>query len=177
MRVTLIAAQSLDGFITRHDEPGTAFTSPADQAYFARVLAGFDCSVCGSRTYSTLRDALRSSGRLAQRRRIVLTREPERYAADAVAGALEFSREEPRALCRRLAGAGHRACALLGGGEVHRSFFADGCVDRVWLTLEPRLFGRGTPLVRGELDVALSLESVERLAGSDSLLAKYLVRK
>ena len=51
MQLVLIAAQSLDGFITRHDEPGTAFTSPADQTHFRTVLQNFDCSVMGAETY------------------------------------------------------------------------------------------------------------------------------
>jgi dihydrofolate reductase len=34
MRLTLIAAQSLDGFITRHDTPGSDFVSDADRAFF-----------------------------------------------------------------------------------------------------------------------------------------------
>ena len=49
-------------------------------------------------------------------------------------------------------------------------------MDNLWLTLEPRLFGSGTPLVGGALDVALQLDSVERLDGSDSLLAKYTIK-
>ena len=174
MRVTLIAAQSVDGFITRHQTPGTRFTSAADQAHFARVLRDFDCSVMGATTYQTVRDTIRRRLEPA-RRRVVLTHHPERYAAEAIPGALEFTRDEPDALLQRLAASGHRECALLGGAQIHRLFLERQRVNRLWLTIEPRLFGTGTPLVGGEIDRRLRLESVERLPESDSLLVKYQV--
>ena len=175
MRVTLIAAQSLDGFITRHDEPGAGFASEADQRHFRRSLGLFDCSVMGATTYRAARDIIRAA-RTGSRRRIVVTRSPEQFTADAEPGMLEFTSEAPRALLRRLGGLGHRACALLGGAQIHRWYLEEQCVNDLWLTLEPRLFGSGTPLVGGLLDVALQLDSVERLEGSDSLLAKYSIQ-
>src|SRR5690606_13743179 len=105
MRVTLIAAQSVDGFITRHDEPGTAFTSAADKAYFARVLAGFDCSVMGSTTYRTIRDMIRRP-QAGQRRRVVLTRQPKLYEQERIAGLLEFTSDPPEAVIEALSQAG-----------------------------------------------------------------------
>ncbi len=175
MRVTLIAAQSLDGFITRHNEPGAGFASEADQRHFRRSLGLFDCNVMGATTYRAARDIIRSA-RTGNRRRVVITRSPAQFAADAEPGVLEFTSEAPRALLARLSGLGHRACALLGGAQIHRWFLEERCVDNLWLTLEPRLFGSGTPLVGGALDVALQLDSVERLDGSDSLLAKYTIK-
>jgi hypothetical protein len=53
MRVTLIAVQSLDGFITKHATPGSDFASLADQVHLRSALAGFDCSVMGAETYLT----------------------------------------------------------------------------------------------------------------------------
>lgn len=173
MRVTLIAAQSLDGFITRHDEPGTAFTSADDKAYFSQVLQQFDCSICGSATYRESRDAMRRNLGNHSRRRVVLTRDPSAYAADVVPDRLEFSAEPPLELCERLRKSQHRECALLGGAVAHQLFLAANCVDALWITVEPRIFGRGTPLVRGPVDIALQLEAVERFPNGDTLLLKY----
>lgn len=176
MRVTLIAAQSIDGFITRHDESGTAFTSAADKAYFTQVLAGFDCSVMGSTTYRTIRDMIRRQPP-SPRRRVVLTRRPDDYAYERIADLLEFRSDSPETILARFSEAGCSECALLGGSQIHHLFLDHDLVDRVWLTLEPRLFGRGTPFVAGEIDVRLSLESFERLSDSDSLLVKYQVNR
>jgi dihydrofolate reductase len=174
MRVTLIAVQSLDGFITRHDSPGAGFASAADRAHFRAALREFDCGVLGRRTY----EAARADGAFASpaRRRVVLTRMPEKFAAMAVPGALEFTAETPAAIVARLRAEGCRACALLGGAETHSLFLAAGLVDEIWLTVEARLFGGGTPLLAGPTDVRLRLLAHEPL-GDDALLLKYAVAR
>ena len=134
MRIVLIAAQSLDGFITKHAEPGTAFTSPEDKAYFRAVLAVFDAGIFGGETYRVSRDAIRAQlpGRQL---RLVMTRSPERYAAEAIPGALEFTSAAPAALAADLRARGFQQCALLGGSHLHSLFFEAGLVDEVWLTV------------------------------------------
>lgn len=172
MTVTLIAAQSLDGFITRHEEPGTGFTSAADQAWLAAALAQFDATILGRRTYEIARPWLRQ--RLTPSRlRLVWTRSPEAWQDDAVPGQLEFAHGSPAALLKRLAIAGRQRCALLGGAEVHAAFAEADLIDAWWVTVEPHVFGAGRPLCPGVRDVPLRLEGVERLPDSDSVLLRY----
>lgn len=172
MRVVLIAAQSLDGFITRHETPGTAFTSPEDRAWFPACLAGFDSVAMGGVSYRETREQVRAELDRVPRRRFVLTRNPAAFAAEVVPGRLEFTAEPPAELLVRLAREGVRDCALLGGSEINGLFLAAGLVDELWLTLEPRLFGTGRPLASGRLDSSWHLDSSERL-GPDVLLVKY----
>ena len=173
MRIVLIAAESLDGFITKHAEPGTAFTSPEDKAYFRTALAAFDAGIFGGETYRVSRDFIRN--RLPGLRiRLVMTRSLARYAADAIPGSLEFTDAAPAALAAMLQTRGVQRCALLGGSHVHSLFFEAGLVDEVWLTVEPVLFGDGTPLLARPADVRLELQAVEKL-GAHALLLKYRV--
>lgn len=173
MRIVLIAAQSLDGFITKHAEPGTAFTSPEDKAYFRAALAAFDAGIFGGETYRVSRDFIRD--RLPGLRvRLVMTRSPDRYAADTIPGALEFTSAAPAALAAMLRARGTQQCALLGGSHVHSLFFDAGLVDEVWLTVEPVLFGDGTPLLARRADVRLELQAIEKLS-AHALLLKYRV--
>lgn len=174
MQVTLIAAQSLDGFITRHDVPGTAFTSPEDQRHFTAALRRHDASIMGGETYRVARELIRAHLTLP-RRRVVLTRTPERFASDAVAERLEFTAESAASLVARLRALGHQRCALLGGAQIHHLFLSLGLVDFLELTLEPRLFGRGTPLVGERTDVTLRLVDCRPLEASSTLLARYEV--
>jgi dihydrofolate reductase len=175
MKVVLLAVQSLDGFITRHDEPGSGFASAADRAHFSSTLSGMDCSIMGRVTYEQVREEIKARLGTSHRRRIVLTRSPARYASETVAGRLEFSSEAPKTLLERLKGEGHRMCALLGGAEVHSLFLEQGWVTEVWLTLEPRIFGGGTQLVSGRMDTRLELLSCDQLGKAGSLLVKYKV--
>ncbi len=175
MEIVLIAAQSLDGFITQHDIAGSRFTSPEDKAWFAQALEKFDCSILGGTTFRAER-SLFLAGREPDRRRVVLTRSPADYAGDAVSGVLEFSADEPAKLVARLRADGHRRCALLGGAQIHRQFLEAGLVDELWITLEPRLFGSGTPLVGGKIDVRLRLIGSEHLGG-DTQVMRYAVQR
>ncbi len=173
MRTVLIAAQSVDGFITRHDEPGVAFTSPEDKAYFRSVLAGFEVGVFGGETYRVSREAIRANP-AGLRLRLVLTRTPDRYATDARPGSLEFTRAAPADLVADLRRRGFQRCALLGGSHAHSLFLEAGLVDEVWLTVEPLLFGGGTPLLARRTNVRLTLQTVDKLT-PHTLVLKYHV--
>ena len=173
MQVILIAAQSLDGFITRHDTPGAAFTSAADKAWFRTALEMFDVGVLGGVTYRAEREHFLAN-RQPGRRRVVLTRQPEQYATDAKPDVLEFTNEGPKDLAARLRGLGHHRCALLGGSQIHSLFLDAGLVNELWITLEPRLFGGGTPLLAARTDTSLRLLGTQSLGG-DTVLVKYAV--
>lgn len=172
MQIVLIAAQSADGFIARHETPGSGFASPADQSHFREALKAFDACVMGSVTYVVDRQAILSRltpGRL----RLVLTRDPAKFAGDVSPGRLEFTSESPKAMVDRLRTLGHKRCALLGGAQVHSLFLDAGLVDELWLTVEPLLFGSGVPLLHTPTNFRMRLASHARLDGSDTLLLKY----
>jgi len=175
MRLTLIAAQSLDGFITRHDHPGSGFASDADRAFFREALRAFDCCVMGGETYRVSRDTIRAT-LMPERLRVVLTRAPEAFANDTAPGKLEFVNTPPAQLAADLHQRGFQRCAILGGAQVHSLFIDAGLVDELWLTIEPLLFGGGTALLAQPTAAKLSLVSSEKLS-SNALLLKYRVEK
>ena len=175
MHVTLLAAQSLDGFITQHDTPGSTFTSEADKKHFRDSLGGFDCSVMGGETYRVSRDLIRSH--LTKKRlRLVLTRAPDAYAADAQAGTLEFTKTTVTAMVDHLRQRAYQRCALLGGAQLHTLFLQAGLVDELWITVEPVLYGRGTPFLARQGEFRLRLLEKASLS-DDVLLLKYQVKR
>lgn len=172
-RVYLIAVQSLDGFITRGDRPGTGFASQADQVWFRAALARMDAVIMGAGTYLASRELIQRH-LTPDRPRYVCTRNPTQFAADAVADALFFTRANPADLVASIAHSGRRQIALVGGGETNARFLAAGCVDELWITIEPLLFGNGTPLAPGGPDLPLRFLSHEFLS-ADALVLKYEV--
>ncbi len=174
MKVILVAAISLDGFITRHNEPGSRFTSEADRRYLLRILPEFDCCVFGSETYRVSKNWMRTQ-LMPDKLRVALTRTPEKYAGDAVPGSFEFTSAAPRDLVDNLHSRQYHTCALLGGGKIYSLFLRADCVDELWITLEARLFGNGTPFSPGEFDLEMELLSHEPL-GDNALLLKYRPR-
>jgi dihydrofolate reductase len=171
MKVTLIAAISLDGFITRHDEPGSGFTSREDKCYFQDAVLDFDALVFGSNNYEQSKDWIANSLRPDQLK-IVLTRDPERYGADRREGELEFTDETPAEVVEMLKSRGRQRTCLMGGGQIYGLFLAAGVVDELWITVEPVLFGEGVKLAEARLDKPLELISQENLNAS-TLLLKY----
>ncbi|MFT3870030.1 MAG: dihydrofolate reductase family protein [Nibricoccus sp.] len=175
MRLTLIAAQSLDGFITRHDMPGSAFASEADRTWFREALRDFDCCVMGGETYRTAREMIRAS-LMPERLRVVVTRSPDAFVRDATPGKLEFVASQPAALVATLHARGFQRCAILGGSQIHSLFLEAALIDEFWLTVEPLLFGGGIPLLARRTSTQLKLLARENLS-PDTLLLKYRVEK
>ena len=179
MKLIAIAATSLDGFITRGNQTGTEFTSKADKQWFAETLKSFSIKILGRKTFDVSRThILRSVQNRPDDRRIVLTRSPESYESDSQSDRLSFSAETPQQIIRRLHKSGHynARVAILGGGSVYSRFLNAGLLDEFWITLEPKLFGSGTPLLNNNTDTHLKLKERINLAPS-TLLLKYNCEK
>lgn len=176
MRIVLIVAQSLDGFITRHDEPGVAWVSPADQKWFRGKLSEFDAQVMARTTFETVRGAILPLNQDGPTR-VVMTRDPQQFAADAIPGLLTFTAGPAGDIRTKLVSTGHQNCALLGGSVAHDAFLEARLVDEVWVTIEPRIFGTGTPVVRLQQDQHLEIMDLRRLPNSDSVVIRYRVKR
>lgn len=171
MHTVAIAVMSLDACLTRHDEDGTAFASPADQRFFRQALRTFDCAVMGGGGYRAAREPIvanLTSGHL----RVVLTRTPDRYAADARPGVLEFRSDDAAAVIRNLAARGYARCALVGGARLLTSCARARLLDELWLTIEPVAFGEGRRLLLGAGEFRFELISTE-LLGPSTVLLRY----
>jgi len=171
MRTVLIAAISLDGFITRHNQPGSGFTSPEDKRYFRETVLQFDTLIFGSANYEFSKNWISSHLR-ADQLKIVLTRNPGRYTADFRENELEFTADSPNEILQNLRRRGRQNVAILGGGIIYGWFLEQNAVDELWLTLEPRIFGQGVKFAAAKIDPGLELLSATNLAPS-TLLLKY----
>ena len=176
MHVVLLAAQSLDGRITRQAQAGDAFTSAADKAHFSAALRACDACVMGRATYEASRERLRPD-RLPGLRRVVWTHTPAVYAAECVPGVLEFTAETPAETAARLRADGRLRCAMLGGAQVNTAWLRAGLVDELCLTVESALFGSGTPLIGPDLEVSLRLLDTTVLAPGGPVVLRYAVQK
>ncbi|MBC2605823.1 dihydrofolate reductase [Pelagicoccus albus] len=174
-RITLIAAQSLDGFIARPDRPGTDFCSEADAAFLRSSLQNFDSMIMGRKTYETLRQRIQSSSSTRFLRKVV-TRNPSDFEDEERPGLIEFTNLSPTQIQAELAKRGRKMTALLGGGQIYTHFLASGLVEELWITIEPILFGAGTPLLTKELELNLQLFESSQLSET-SVLLKYKLGK
>jgi dihydrofolate reductase len=173
MTVTIAAAISLDGKLTRHDETQlTKWTSPEDQAHFRNMIATHDALVMGRGTYEAVKPKTSP-----EKLRVVLTSQADNFQAEAIPGQREFYNESPAEIVKRLKGRGYKKVLIVGGGGTISPFLEAKLVDSLYLTLEPRIFGTGTALALGKLDAEFKLQSQQQLNNKGSLLLVYKLVK
>ncbi len=174
VRVVLAAVMSVDGKMTKWGDPNVRlWSSKEDQGHLSALVRKHQVIVMGRKTYLAVRANISMPN---DKLRLIMTRSPEAYRSTEVPGMLEYTDASPEALLRTLERRGYADVLLAGGAEINSLFLQAGCVDEIWLTLEPRLFGTGHGLTAAEeLDVHLELISTERLNEGGTLLLKYRV--
>jgi dihydrofolate reductase len=93
--------------------------------------------------------------------------------ADLPAG-VEITAKPPAELLRELESRGFKEVAICGGSAIYTMFMKSGLVDRLYLTIEPVVFGDGIGLFKEGLDYKLKLAELTRTDGG-SLLLTYAV--
>lgn len=163
---------SIDGKFTRGDESDIhLWSSKEDNDHFIRLRDAYSLIVMGSGTYETIRETLQLS---ENKLRVVLTENPHRYAKERVENQLEFSSESPEILVERLSKRGYKKTLLVGGSAVAASFFKAHLVNEVYLTIEPKIFGKGTSLrTKKIINADLKLVSVKKINKKGTLLLRY----
>ena len=171
MRVVGFVVMSIDGCLTRHDEPGTSFASAEDHRFFRSALQTFDAVLAGRKTYEASRTSplwTKADSRL----RMVLTGSPERFALESRPGQLEFHDASAGTALSDLERRGRERCALLGGSRLFTDACRDTRLDELWITLEPLAFGEGARMFEGRMNQRFALASTEALS-ENTLLLKY----
>jgi dihydrofolate reductase len=173
MKVIVIFVTTLDGKITKWGDPHVMrWSSPEDQQYFRKIWNESPLIVMGSSTFDF--DPIKPSPESLLH---IMTRNPSKYKAYEVPGELEFSDETPEALVQRFEEQ-FGQMLVAGGPHVATSFFKAELVDELWLTLEPKIFGKGGNfVVEEELDVNLKLLSIEKINDRGTMIVKYAVIK
>ncbi len=166
MQVFLIAALTADGLIGQsRQQNSTTWTSPEDRQFFRNMSQKAGVIVMGATTYMTI-------GRpLPNRLNIVYAKEPKMIPP---APNLETTALPPRQLISKLAKAGYKSVAICGGASIYSLFLSSGVVNKLYLTIEPLMFGQGIRLIDKPVDIKLKLVKIHRLS-KDTLVLEYNV--
>jgi len=175
MKIVIVAASSKDGFIA-NDTSANSFewTSKEDKRFLSSMVAAHPLIVMGSTTYANVPQVL-SPDTL----RIVLTRQPEAKAKQAVPGQLEFVAMTPQEIIDTYQEK-YDSCLVLGGSQVYTQFLQSGVVTDVYQTVEPVEFGSGVPFIQGGLKledlVDVSSTLTIELNDSGTVLHHYSIK-
>ena len=167
MQVTVLMAMTVDGRIAESSEHFPDWTPPEDKKFFSERSREAGVVIMGSRTFQTLKKPL--PGRL----NVVLTRDASRRSAwDNVV----FTSKAPRDILSWLESMGYSEVIVAGGSQVNSLFAAEGLIDRLVVSVSPKIFGIGLSLFGPEIAMDLKLENVQRL-GADLVVLSYKVVK
>jgi len=159
----IIAALSLDGQLGPLEATNsTQWTSGADTEFFKKKTKESGVIVMGRATFDTIGRAL------PDRKNVIYTRTV--IEKDGI----HITTETPEKLLQELGEQGFTEVAIIGGSSIYTQFLEAGCVDKLYLTIEPKLFGSGTPFLTKELSQDLTLISHTQL-GDNSLLLEYII--
>lgn len=168
-------ASSVDGKTTRGEEPSIYhWTSKEDKAYFFKLLEKQKIIIMGRNTYEAARSIMKLSPKTL---RIVMTKNPERFAKKEIKGQLEFSSEKPSQLIKRLEKKGYSSAMLISGEIINGIFLEEKLINEIYLTIEPALFGKGKNMiiVKDVVQTQLHLKDIKKLNSQGTLLLHYLV--
>lgn len=156
---------SIDGRISLARQKLPDWTSKEDAVFFQRSLRECDAVVVGRNTYAA------AAVRLRRRTTYVFT---SRVLREHRRGTVTFV--NPKNLDLVSLFSRHKRIGVLGGAAVYRLMLERGLLHEFYVTIEPLLFGRGTPLtIGGTKATSLRLLSVRRLNTKGTLLLHYAV--
>jgi dihydrofolate reductase len=166
MNCFIIAALSADGCIAKNPTaPSTVWTSKADKRRFVELTKHAGVVVMGQNTWLTL-----GGKALKDRLNIIYSPTP---LPDLPPNA-EITTKSPSELLKELASRGHKDVAICGGSQIYTMFMQSGLVNKLYLTIEPVIFGAGIRLFKDEMDFRLRLvDSIKTEDGT--MLQEYEV--
>lgn len=172
MKLTAVLVESLDGFITRAGDSNIYdWTSAEDSQQFFSEVRRAKLVLMGLQTYLAAKPRIILSPNTL---RIVLTSQPEKFAAEAVSNQLEFLRISPMDLFHQLEAKGYETGLIVGGAKTLASFLSAGLVAELKITIEPILLGAGQPLAEAlPTGFKLKLTDLKQLNAKGTLLLTY----
>lgn len=158
----IIAAMTADGCIAREVKHAALWTGKEDKKRFVEITKRTGVVIMGLNTFQTLNKPLKD--------RLNIVYSPEKIEVEGV----ETTTKEPRELLAELDNRGIKEVAICGGSQIYTMFMKSGMIDRLYLTIEPLLFGSGLRLFKEDLDYKLELKEVVK-TDSGALLLEYKV--
>jgi len=166
MKVIAIWAQSIDGKIAQDLKDALTWVSKEDKKHFSEATQKNGVVVMGRLTYEQIGKPL------VNRLNMILTSHADEFSNEEIPNTLEFTNLSPKELLTSLEARGYTTVFIAGGSQVYSSFIEENLIDEYWITIEPKLFGRGIPAVKFEQPYSLSLLEFQKL-NNNTLLLKY----
>lgn len=173
MKVILYMATSINGFISRKDD-STHWSDGELKAYIDKVKSCGNL-VVGRKTYEIMQsdtDGDSDSEVLGNPQIVVITKNKSLIDKEKV----KFV-NSPREAIIFLKKTGFKEVLVAGGSKNNSAFLSEGLIDEIFLDIEPKVFGDGTPfLVPSNIELDLKLIGIAKI-GDQTVQLHYQVLK
>ena len=177
MKTFIIAVLTADGIIADDPKQSTLeWRSKEDKQFFISKTREVGVIIVGLNTYRTMRRPF------PDRLNIVYSDTKENLAPDPTnewasrGGPVEATQKNPKQLLKDLEARGYKEVAIIGGTTIFTMFMNAGLVDKLYITIEPVVFGAGMTLFNKKFEKKLELVSMQKL-GEQTVLLEYNVVK
>lgn len=161
MNCFIISCLTADGYIGKNSSHAAHWTSKEDKKRFIEITKRAGVMVMGLNTWLTF-----GGKPLKDRLHIVYSPTPLDNLPDKV----EYTNKSPKDLLIELEGRGFKEVAICGGSQIYTMFMKSGLVNKLYLTIEPILFGDGVRLFKEDLNYRLKLDKAELTPGGTAML-------
>lgn len=160
----MIMAVTADGRIAKSSDHFPNWTSREDKKSFAKISKEHGVVIMGDKTFNTFPAPLK------ERLNVVFTLEKEPKKIEGV----KWVSGEPEDVLKELEEMGYESAVLGGGAFINGLFLERKLIDEIAITVEPKIFGDGISLFKGDFDVNLKLIDVKKI-NDDSIVLRYKV--
>lgn len=162
----MMMAMTLDGKIAKNSDHFPDWTSREDKQLFQKISKEAGVVIMGDKTFATFPLPLKN------RLNVVFTlNESPKEIQD-----VKWVKGEPEKVLAELEKEGYKSAILGGGAFINGIFLGKNLIDEIIVTVEPKIFGEGLSLFRGDFYVNLKLASCEKI-NDDSVVLRYKVIK
>lgn len=174
MTTFIIAALSADGYIAKDANHSAFWTSKDDKKRFVELTKRAGVVVMGSTTFATLPRPLKDRRNIVYTRSKNYDKQIEALRAEGATGDIEVTSLPPAELLADLAKRGYKEVAICGGSKIYTMFMKARAVDKIYLTIEPIIFGKGIRLFDEDMQQFLTLLSSE-VTPNGTVMLEYQV--
>jgi len=160
----MVMAMTLDGKIAKNSDHFPDWTSREDKKYFSQISREAGVVMMGDKTFAIF------SSPLKERLNVVFTMQESPKEIEGV----KWVKGEPEDVLKELENEGYEKAVLGGGAFINGMFLKEKLIDEIHVTVEPKIFGDGLGLFKGEFNVNLELLETKKI-NDDSIVLKYKV--
>lgn len=174
MELFIIAAQTADGFIAKDKNHVATWTSKEDKKRFIELTKDAGVVIMGSTTFKTLPKPLKDRLNIVYSKTLT-NADFGPFEDDRK---FEITQKKPFELIEELSNQGYTKAAICGGSEIYSLFLESGLVSKLYLTIEPIVFGQGISLFKNQLenDTKLKLDKKD-VSESGTIFLDYSILK